>query len=83
VRNGQKCKNKTMKLWTVYYKNSASSKTTSTGFDTRPLAVKFIGETVSSKGFIKNIKLKGKNISAENTFELICEAGLWIVQREN
>ena len=68
------------KEWTVWHRVQRARKSKSRGFDTRLAATKFMAEVVNSGESITNIKWHGKNISAEDTFELIGEARLQIIQ---
>lgn len=62
-----------MTEWRVWYRFK-NTHTQSQGFATRLKAVKFMGQVISDGGAIRDIKWRGKVISAKETLRLLLEA---------
>ncbi len=62
-----------MKEWRIYFKQQGPRES-SEGWDSKDDAVRFMAKTLHAGDAIKDIKLRGKNISARFTLSLLAEA---------
>lgn len=62
-----------MKEWRIYIKQQRSRES-SQGWDSKDDAVRFMAETQHAGHAIKDIELRGKNISARITLRLLADA---------